>query len=231
MPTFERGEADEYEVVDRWADGVSWQAFPDETGERTSHAIRCADGVWLIDPLDAPGVADCYADLGEVAGVAVLADYHARDAAAFAERHGVPVTVPTGLDRVVERVDAPTERVTHSLAGFELRRLNPLRAWRETVAYRERDGTLYVPDFLSSGSLYTVGGERLSMTTLSRLFPPRETFADLDPERVLLGHGPGVHEDASAALSDAVDGARRRFPRALLTQAPRELKAMVDAVR
>ncbi|QIO24405.1 hypothetical protein [Haloarcula sp. JP-L23] len=228
---YAREDAEAYRVVDRWEGGVGWQAFPEEGGQRTSHAVRGPDGgVWLVDPLDAPGVDDCYADLGEVAGVAVLADYHARDAAVFAERHGVPVTVPTGLDRVADRLDVPTERATHSLAGFELRRLNPLRAWRETVAYREADGTLYVPDFFAGGP-YTVGPERLSMRVFSRLFPPRETFADLDPERILLGHGAGVFEDADDALEDAIDGARRRFLRALLTNGPMELKAMVDALR
>jgi hypothetical protein len=172
-----------------------------------------------------------YADLGEVVGVAVLADYHARDAAAFAQRHDVPVTVPTGLDRAVETVDAPTTRVTDSLAGFELRRLNPLRAWRETVAYRETDGKLYVPDVLSSGAAFTVGEERLGLNVLTRLFPPRGAFADIEPERVLLGHGEGVFEDAGGALDDAIRNARRRLPRALVSTAPRELSAMVDAVR
>ena len=228
---YDRNAADGYRVVDRWADGVGWRAHPKEGGIRTSHAVRTDDGVWLLDPLDAPGVTDCYAHLGEVAGVAVLADYHTRDAAAFARRHDVPVTVPTGLDRVVDRLDVSTDRVVDSLAGFELRGVSPLGAWRERVAHRERDGTLYVPDVLSSGSTFTVGDERLGMNVLARLFPPRETFADLDPERVLLGHGDGIFADASAALDDVVVNARRRLPRALVSTAPRELRAMVDAVR
>ncbi|MFC7077124.1 hypothetical protein [Haloarcula halophila] len=231
MPMYARDEATEPRIVDRFPDGVGWQAHPEEGGCRTSHAIRDDDGgVWLLDPLDAPDVTDVYADLGEVVGVAVLADYHTRDAAAFARRHDVPVTVPTGLNRVVERLDVPTRRVTNSLADFELRRLNPLRAWRETVAYRERDGTLYVPDVLSTGESFTVGNERLAMNLFLRLSPPREPFADLDPERVLVGHGTGVFEDAGDALEDAVGNARRRFPRALVSSGPRELLAMLDAL-
>jgi hypothetical protein len=228
---YDRDPSNDYRVVDEWTDGVGWQARPEEGGVRMSHAVRADDGVWLIDPLDAPGVGDCYDHLGEVAGVAVLADYHARDAAAFARRHDVPVTVPTGLDRAVEQLDVPARRVTDSLAGFDLRRLNPLRAWRETIAYRERDGTLYVPDVLSSGESFTVGNERLAPNILLRLFPPRDPFADLEPRRVLLGHGPGIFDGADAALTDALGNARRRFPRALVATAPRELKAMVDAVR
>ena len=231
MPMYARDEVTALRVVDRFPDGVGWQAHPEEGGCRTSHAIRDEDGgVWLIDPLDAPNVTDVYTDLGEVVGVAVLADYHTRDAATFARRHDVPVTVPTGLNRVVERLDVPTRRVVDSLADFELRRLNPLRAWRETVAYRERDGTLYVPDVLSTGESFTVGHERLAMNVLVRLSPPRAVFADLDPERVVVGHGTGVFEDADAALDDAVGNARRRFPRALLSSGPRELRAMFDAV-
>jgi hypothetical protein len=229
---YRRESAGDYRVVDRWHRGVGWQAVPEEDGLRTSHAVRAPDGgVWLVDPLDAPGVGDVYADLGDVVGVAVLADYHARDAAAFAERHDVPVTVPTGLDRVTERIDAPVRRVTDSLAGFDLRRVSPLRAWTETVAYRERDRTLYVPDVLSSGAAFTVGDERLGLNVLARLSPPREAFADIDPDRVLLGHGDGVFGDASDALDDTLGNARRRLPRALVSTAPRELRAMVDAVR
>jgi len=222
----------DYRVVDRWHRGVGWQAVPEEGGLRTSHAVREPDGgVWLVDPLDAPGVEAVYADLGDVAGVAVLADYHARDAAVFADRHDVPVTVPAGLDRAAEQVDAPVRRVTDSLAGSDLRRVTPLRAWTETVAYRERDGTLYVPDVLSSGAAFTVGDERLGLNVLARLSPPREAFADIDPDRVLLGHGAGVFGDASAAVDDILTNARRRCPHTLVSTAPRELRAMVDALR
>jgi len=229
---FRRDGGTDYRVVDRWHRGVGWQAHPAEGGLRTSHALCDPDGgVWLVDPLDAPGVEAVYADLGKVVGVAVLADYHARDAAGFAERHGVPVTVPTGLDRAADIVDVPVRCVTDSLAGFELRRCSPLGAWTETVAYRERDGTLYVPDVLSSGAAFTVGDERLGLNVLARLSPPRGTFADIDPDRVLLGHGRGVFDDASGALDDSMQNARRRLPRALVSTAPRELKGMVDAIR
>jgi len=130
-------------------------------------------------------VSDCYSHLGEVAGVAVLSEYHTRDAAEFARRHDVPVTVPTGLDRVADKLDAPTRRV---------------------------------------------GEERLALPVLLRLAPPRERFADIVPERVLLGHGAGVFADAAAALEDAVENARRRFPRALVTSGPQELKALLGAL-
>lgn len=231
MPTYARDDPTTAKIVDRWDGGRSWRTHPDEPGQRTSHAIRDAEGgVWLFDPLDAPGVNDLYADCGPVVGVVVCSDYHARDADSFAARHDVSVHVPAWVDRGAAQIDAHVERHTDSIAGFELRQLTPLRAWQEAIAYRERDGTLYIPDFLSSSSRYTVGSERLSMNALSRLTPPRDTFADLHPDRILLGHGDGLFENAAPALRTAVDDARRRFPRALWNL-PGELKAMLDALR
>ncbi|QGA81869.1 Metallo-beta-lactamase superfamily enzyme [Halomicrobium sp. LC1Hm] len=234
---YEREDATEYALIDRWDDGFGWFAHPEEDGQRASHAVRASDdgstrgdgGVWLFDPIDAPGIDERVHDLGEVAGVVVLSDYHARDAGTFARRHGVSVHVPDHLDRSAQRVDAPVERVSGSVAGFELTAIRPLRAWREVLAYRESDGTLYVPDFLA-GEKFAVGSERLGMPFLSRLSPPRRLFADCDPDRILLGHGEGVFDDASAALTDTVTNARARFPRAL-ANAPTEIRAVLDAVR
>jgi len=77
MEMYERGATDGAQVAAEWADGVSWIAHPDETSQRASHALRTGAGVWLLDPLDAPGVDALIASLGEVAGVAALSAYHA----------------------------------------------------------------------------------------------------------------------------------------------------------
>jgi hypothetical protein len=230
VPTYERTDSDGIRVVDRWDDGVGWLAHPEEGGERVSHAVRAGDGVWLVDPLDAPGVADLVADLGSVAGVLVLSDYHARDADVFADRHDVPVTVPTWLSRVTDRVDAPVVPVADRVAGFDLQPVRPMYAWRECLAYRERDGTLYVPDYLSPSPKFTVGDERVGLPTLSRLRPPFDALAGYDPDRILFGHGPGVFENAAGALDDALTGARDRLPRALVTNLPAELRAYAGAL-
>jgi len=232
MPMYSREPATDLRVVDRWADGVGWIVHPDEGGRRTSHAVRDADGgVWVFDPLDAPGVDDLLADLGTVTGVVVCSDYHTRDADALADRYDVAVYVPRFLDRVASRTAAPVERVDGAVAGFELTHVRPLYAWNEAIAYRERDGTLYVPDYCSSHPKFTVGGERLGFPTCSRLRPPTALFGGMAPERILFGHGEGVFEDAPAALDDALRGARRRFPRALVTNLPGELRAMLGALR
>jgi hypothetical protein len=231
VPTYDRSSSDDLRVVDRWPDGVGWLAHPDENGRRTSHAVRTEDGVWVFDPLDAPGVDDLLAEFGTVAGVAVLSEYHARDAAAIARRHGVPVTVPDWFTRLEVRIETSVERVTGSVAGFGLRRVRPMFAWRECLAYREHDGTLYVPDYLSSHDAFTVGEERLGLPTLSRLSPPRDTLEGINPERLIFGHGTGVFDDADDALETALGGARHRFPRALVSNFPGELRAMLGALR
>ena len=230
-PTYDRTDSDRSREVDRWEDGVGWLAHPEEAGQRVSHAVSTDEGVWVLNPLDAPGVDDLLPELGEVAGVAVLSNYHARDAARFARRCDVPVTVPGWLGRVPDRLDCRVDRAGGELAGFALRPLGPLYAWREVAGYREAGGTLYVPDYLSSHDAFTVGPERLGLPTLGRLFPPRDRFADCEPERVLVGHGTGIFEDADAALAGAFEGARRRrFPRALVRNGPHEFRAMAGAL-
>lgn len=233
VPSYDRSDPDALRTVDEWSDGVGWLAHPDEDGRRVGHAVASPDGLWLFDPLDAPGLDDLLAARGEVAGVAVLSNWHARDAGAIASRHGVPVTVPAWdpMDRVVERVDAPVERATGPVAGFDLRRLDPLPGWTEAVAHRPADGTLYVPDVLSSAPGTPVGAERVGLSLVARPFPPRETLADLGPERLLFGHGTGVFEDAADALATALDGARWRFPRALATTGPTQIRALLGALR
>ena len=228
-PTYDRTAADGYREVDRWAGGVGWFAHPGEGGRRTSHAFDTDEGVWVVDPLDAPGVDDLLAEFGDVAGVAVCSDYHARDAARVAARHDVPVTVPAWLDRVPDRLACPIERAEGGVAGFEFVRLRPMYAWREVALYGE-NGTLYVPDYLSGHDAFTVGDERLGLPTLCRLVPSWGKFAGCAPERVLLGHGSGVFEDATGALRAAFSGARRRFPRALVTNGPAEARSMLGAL-
>ncbi|ODR81918.1 hypothetical protein BG842_26330 [Haladaptatus sp. W1] len=234
MPMYNRDDADGIRVVDRWDDGIGWLAHPEEDGRRASHAIRGPDGdVWLFDPLDAPGVDELVAELGEVAGVAVFSNWHARNAGSFARRHDVPVHLPRWMDRIAERVDAPVQRYGHEVgtSGFHVRRCSPLPGWDEAIAYRKSDDTLYVADVLGTAPLFTVGEERLGVYLLRRPFPPRSHFADVQPERIIVGHGEGVFESATEALSDALDNARWRFPTAVAESGGAQLRALFGALR
>ena len=226
------GPAPDPAVVDRAADGVGWIAHPEETMERASHALATPAGVWLVDPLDAAGVKALVESLGEVAGVVVLSNHHARDADAFARRHDVPVTLPKPMTGVAEDLDAPVERVAvgDPLGGYELLAVARTGSvWQEYALY---DGaTLVVPESVGGADYQRVGDERLGVMLLRRLTPPRDGLGGLAPERVRCGHGPGVDEAAAAALEGALADARRRFPRALAAHGRRQVGTVLAALR
>ncbi|MFW5916785.1 MAG: hypothetical protein ACOCRD_00085 [Halorubrum sp.] len=217
------GEPDLHEI-DRYDGGVGWIAYPGESMERASHAIAVpneesgTDDVWVFDPVDAPGVDDLLAELGTVAGVVVGLDRHERDSAAIATRHDVSVWVPEWMTGVADELDAPVERFGPRLAdtGFEAFRIrdSSLPPWQEAGFF---DGeTLIVPESLGSSSYFRGDGERLGVHPMLRLTPPTEALSGLDPERVLVGHGVGVHDRAAIAVEDALSGARSKAPRLYL---------------
>ncbi|SER08780.1 hypothetical protein [Natrinema salaciae] len=232
MVIYDRSPSTATELIDEFDGGVGWFAHPNETGLRASHALLGDDGgVWLFDPLWAPGIDKEIGALGDVAGVVVCSAYHARDADRFARRFDVPVAVPRWLDRVPARLDAPLERFDGALgtSGFRVREVSPLPGWSEAIAYRRSDGTLYVPDLLGTAPPYLVGDERLAVYLLLRPVVPTAVFEGIAPERILVGHGTGVFADAASTLADALATARRRFPRALL-EGRSQLRALVDAI-
>lgn len=202
-------------VVD-WPGGLTWLAHPDEAMQRASHALATDDGVWLVDPIEAPGIHDAVEALGPVAGVVVLLDRHRRDAAAFAERAGVAVHLPDPVDRGVDGLDAPTEPFAGELAdtGFRARTVIDNRVWREAALVGDDGATALVPEALGTARFFRAPGERVGVHPVLRPVPPRGPLGDLDPERLLVGHGPPVLDDAGTAVRDALAGARRRAPRA-----------------
>jgi hypothetical protein len=211
----------------------SWMAHPDETGQRGSHAIKTDEGVWVLDPLDAPGVEETIDELGDVAGIAVLSAYHARDADTFAHRYDVPVWIPEWLDRVEERVDAPIERYTlapgQADQGFRTFSCRPFPGWQEVFLYHEPTGTLAVADSLGTVPFALVGDERLGLSVFRRLQPPTQ-LSGLEPDRILVGHGSPVTEDATDALETALENPRGTFPSALKENGKVSLQAMFGAV-
>lgn len=201
--------------IDRWEGGVGWLAHPAETLQRASHALAVDGEVWVVDPVDAPGLDGLLADLGDVAGVVLGLDRHKRDAAAVATRHDVPVYLPRPLAGVAEALDATTAVVGEELAdtGYRTHTLVDNRFWTEVALHHPGNGTLLVPEAVGTAPHFLVGGERLGVHPALRLRPPRRVLAGYEPERVLVGHGRGVHEGATAALADALRTARRNAPR------------------
>jgi hypothetical protein len=187
----------EVTFVDREDWGFGWKV--EETLQRTSHALLADGGVWLVDPVDHPGLEDRIRALGEPAGVIQLLDRHGRDSAALAGRYGVPLhEVPRG-----------------DVGPFELVQLVRNRFWREAALWWPERRVLVVADALGTIPYFTAGDEPVGVHPLLRFTPPK-ALAALDPEHVLVGHGPGVHADATAAVRDAIRTSRRRAPGALL---------------
>jgi hypothetical protein len=213
MPLKKSESATDYEEIDRWDRGVGWIAHPNEAMLRATHAIETDEGVWVIDPVDAEGINDLLAEFGEVAGVVVLLNRHYRDADEIARRHDVPVYVPSWFDRVSD-MEAPLRRFDTTLPGTDYRVLNVADAfgWEEAALYDEAAGTLVVAESIGNAPYFTTPGERLGVHPMMRLTPP-SALRGLRPERIVVGHGRGALDDATRALEDALDGARRRTPK------------------
>lgn len=213
-----KGGTAELREIDRWDGGFGWIAYPDEGMQRASHAVAADDGVWLLDPVDAPGLDETLADVGEVAGAVVCLDRHKRDAAALARRHDVAVHIPEWMSGVAAKLDAPVERFGDELAdtGFRAIRVKKTSVppWQEVALYDPDGGTLYVPEAVGTAEYFRARGERLGVHPMLRLLPPKAAFSGVAPERVLVGHGEGVMSDGASALRDALDGSRRRAPSA-----------------
>lgn len=217
-----KGDEPDLHEIDRYDGGVGWIAYPDETMERASHAFAVhddesgEDDVWVVDPVDAPGVDDLLAELGTVAGVVIGLDRHVRGSDTLAARHDVPVYVPEWMTGVVEDLDpdVEVERFGSRLAdtGFEAVRIrdSSVPPWQEVGLF---DGeTLIVPESVGTGSYFRGDRERLGVHPMLRLTPPTSALSGLNPDRVLVGHGVGVHERAAVALEDALSGSRSKAP-------------------
>lgn len=179
--------------------------------------------VWVVDPVDVAGLDDMLSDLGTVRGVVVLLDRHKRDSAAVANRHDVPVWIPGFFDGVAEDLAAPVERFRHDLAdsGFAVHEVIDSRLWQEALLFDRERGILAVPEAVGTAAYFLAGEERLGVHPMLRLKPP-SSLGRLDPDRVLVGHGEGVHSDATEALEDAIQGSRSHTP-ALVVKTAREL--------
>jgi hypothetical protein len=168
--------------------------YAEELLRRTSHALLVDGKVWLVDPVAWPDAEERARALGEPAGVIQLLDRHNRDAAAIAARLGVPhLRVPDGSVaqglEAVPAVDAPF--------------------WHERALWWPERRLLVTADALGTiRGYFALGGEPIGLHPLLRLFPPRK-LDRLEPDVVLVGHGPGLF-DARAAFHAALHAPRRR---------------------
>jgi hypothetical protein len=166
---------------------------------RTSHALLVDGKVWLVDPVAWPEAEERARALGEPAGVIQLLDRHNRDAAEIAARLGVPhLRVPDGA------VAPGLEAVTAVDVPF----------WHERALWWPERRVVVTADALGTiRGYFALGNERLGVHPLLRLFPPRK-LDRLEPDVVLVGHGPGLF-DARDAFHAALHAPRRRVLRLL----------------
>lgn len=180
-------------------DGFSWTV--DEPMARTSHALAAGGKVWLVDPVDWPDAIERARGLGEPAGVLQLLDRHNRDCAALAERLDVPLLV------------APDE-VPGS--PFECIAVKRRKRWRETALWWPDSRTLVVAEAVGTNAFYTGGKSPVGVHLLLRMTPPK-VLAAYEPDRLLIGHGEGVHGPAAAAgLKHALEHSRGELPGVLV---------------
>jgi len=179
--------------------GFSW--IVDEAMTRTSHALADGGKVWLVDPVDWPDAIDRTLALGEPAGVLQLLDRHNRDCAALAERLDVPLFVAPD--------DVPG-------SPFECIAVKRRKRWRETALWWPDSATLVVAEAVGTNAFYTGGKSPVGVHLLLRLTPPK-ALAAYEPNRLLVGHGEGVHGPAAAVgLRHALEHSRGELPGVLV---------------
>ena len=183
--------------VDELGFAYGWIAPEPRFMERTSHAVALHGRVWVIDPVADETALGRARELGDPAGVVQLLDRHGRDCRAVAEQLGVP------------HYELPEQPPAG--APFEVLTLLRRRWWHEVALWYPEQRTLVCADAVGTAQYYRAPGERLSVSPLLRLTPPRRLLA-VEPDHVLVGHGEGIHQDAAAALREAVTLARRRTP-------------------
>jgi hypothetical protein len=211
MPMKQSGDAVDYEVVREDDDGFGWIAYPDEEMQRASHAVRTPEGVYVIDPVDVPGLDEHLAALGSVAGVVLTLDRHERDCAAIATRHDAPVLVPEFFGD--PSFDVEIEPLRGRLAQFDVVPVVNKSFWNEVALWDADAGVLWVSEALGTSAYFRTPGERLGVHPMVRAFPPRTQLGGLDPSAIYCGHGHSITTDASDALTTALGGSRRRMPR------------------
>jgi hypothetical protein len=187
----------EVSFVDELDFGFGWISPEPAFMQRCSHAFVAGGKVWLVDPVLGDGVLARIRGLGEPGGVLQLLDRHGRDCRSIAEELRVP------------HLEVPD--VVPAAAPFEVLPVLRRKRWHEVALWVPEHDALVCAEAIGTAQYYRAPAERLAVHPLLRLTPPRSLLA-VEPAHILVGHGAGVHEDAPAALRDAIEHARRRTP-------------------
>jgi hypothetical protein len=186
-------------TVHEHALGLSWVVG--EPMERASHAIAADGRVWLVDVVDDAAALERVPALGEPAAVVQLLDRHPRDGVAVAERFGVPHL-----------------RLPAALPGSPFAVLDVVRVprWREVALWWPERKALVVPEAVGTGRYFAIGPGPVGIHPWLRMTPPRGSLGGLEPEFLLVGHGPPLTGPGTAeTLHEALDRSRRDVPKML----------------
>lgn len=162
-----------------------------------SHALVADGEVWIVDASDFPGLDEELLALGRPRAVIQLLDRHRRDGPAIAARLGVPLIEDPG-----ELPGTP----------FETVRVPALRGWHETALWWPDLRTLVVAEAVGTARYYCAPGRSLGVYPLLRLARLPKVLTRFEPEHLLVGHGPSLHDDAAEQLRQAVRRARWELP-------------------
>jgi hypothetical protein len=187
-------------IADEGDAGFSWISGSPAWQEKASHALLADGAVWLVDPIDFVGLDERVRALGEPRGVLQLFGAHGRDCAPVAARLGVPHLL------------TPTEAPGSPFALFPV---PGIPGSHETALWWEARRTLVVAEAVGTAPYYSAPGQPVGVHPLLRVLRPPKVLLGYEPERLLVGHGAGLHENVEAALARAVHGSRRDLPRVL----------------
>jgi len=133
-------------------------------------------------------------------------------AAAFALGAIVAPTDALAATSVFRRIGVPKVAITLIEGESLFNDATALVAYR-TAVIATVSGTFVVADAVGTAAYYVAPGRRLGVNPVMRLFRPPKALLRFEPEHVLVGHGEGLHENATEELRLAVRHARRDLPR------------------
>lgn len=212
--------AEEISVIKRWDGGLTWMAHPEAQMQRASHALVVDDDVWLVDPLDGADLDDELERLGTVRGVAVLGSEHHRHVDRLAAHHDVPIHLPAWFEESAKDYDAEVIQFSDELAdtGFEAINLKE-GFWQEAGLYHPDRRTLAVSDTFMT-ALFSGQKGRVELFPPARLDPPVEALDELTVDRLLVGHGEPVFENAQERMEQALRMEHRSTAGAIILNIP-----------
>ena len=175
--------------------------------QRASARARSDGRVWLVDPVDGPGLEERVRP-------------SASPPASSSSSTGTTATAPRSRRASASRTTGfPSRGVPGS--PFEVRTVLSLPGWREAALWWEAERVLVCMEALGTSRYFRGPDEELAVHPFLRLHQPRglrDLARRLAPGHVLVGHGEGIHDGAAPALVRAVDTARRGTPRWLRHQ-------------